>query len=727
MLESGKTIGFNTMQGHIRRIDIWQRALTENEIAQYCSVPPSIDCNGLTDSFDFTNEPFRSSKLNIPVSINDLARFKERITTAPEYIKEPHFVVRNIVKSDPKRILRERQKLDIAKLEKHIDSLCTSKKLGSVENISRVAGYNISDSDLKRMNDILQLNRESKQDYLLDVSHYVDGTDYILLAHYRSCSYAICRIGISEIDECSLRIIELLFTLIAGAISALFGVKPKLSSEAIQYFHSEILSIAAVKAIINKGEVLEAADVYDLFNTLYVHGRLEPLLRIIIELGFWNMIRFLAKATLTFLGGGAASTIASLVATAATFTVKFIEYVTYCIIPPRITLESITFNHDLTRCDTSALNLRKNDTEVVGIPEWRDNGKVNNPIAYAIKQLEDVQIKAKFRMSYNHPTYITIRAKACTGNPLGDLPETTAYFEYGKSKELSFKISLDIGDLTIGCIPSLQWDWEYCAAEANQWKKICITTHKVFFLNDIPTDPWSQNILNEKDWPWSDFLDISSGWLPKEGVKQSECMASVFTEGINKKSGLKYNGSGNFTHINCSNNLCHFYMSHFIKANKMSDKYVEVECSDCAILLQICTTLWKNENLQTVVFLRTNRKEIQTCYLYPIGFDKTNWNTEKWSYHVITTCGARNPDDSNPVFDCCIHLDGSDDPWNGTKAQIPLLPGGYNSRMKLGTLDTRGLTPPYNDITNYLNRLFDNRSQNRTCLDCITVTDIEIQ
>ncbi len=721
MLESGKTIGLNTMQGYIQRIDIWERALSADEIAEYADNPPFIDSEGLTDSFDFTSEPFRSTKLDIPISMNDLARFKERVTAVPENISEPIFFHREAIKANPELVSREREKLDIASLEKQVESLCTPEKLGSIENISRIIGRNVSDSDMAQMKDVLTRINEGKQDGLLAVTHYMEGVDYVIVAHYRSGSEAIARCRVDEIDDCVLRLIELLFILIGGAVSALFGIKTKLPQKAIDFIRLEILSLASVKAIISKGETLEGSDVYDLLHTLYVNGKLKPLLRLIVDLGFWSLIRFLAKAVLTFMGVGWADTIATLVATAVTFTLKFIDYVKHCIPLPSVTLESITFNHDTTRNDISALNIRKNRNTSVSRPEWMNAGNINEPVAYAIHRMntvQGVQIKARFRMSFISPLTIRLRANAGVGNPLGDMGEIAVILFPGISREVSFYINpANIGNLAIGRIPDLEWYWDYKDPISGVWKNIEVTSHDVYFLKDIPTHPWNQNSLENPLWPWSDFLEISSQWLPAIGVAQNATLAPFFTEGINA-CGMQY--SGWRFYFDADFNLTSFINDYIRNHNRKM-----IECSECAALMKLSCSLWGGEDLSVICFF--NNSGVVTSVLQAIG--SLQWKKYDWNYHVIATDGNVPTNQGDNVYDCCLHLDASNDPWSAAIAHIPVLPGVVTppliAPMTLGPFTQPTINPPYNVITHYLDRLFDRSNRSEITFNLWSLNDIK--
>jgi hypothetical protein len=75
-----------------------------------------------------------------------------------------------------------------------------------------------------------------------------------------------------------------------------------------------------------------------------------------------------------------------------------------------ISLEAVTFNHDLNSFDSDAFNIRRNREQVVPIPEWRRGVSVNHedsPAAYAIRETTGkITVKARFKR---------------TGGPAGDV------------------------------------------------------------------------------------------------------------------------------------------------------------------------------------------------------------------------------------------------------------------------------------------------------------------
>lgn len=670
MRENGKPVGINTLQGYIRRIDIWERALTEEEIGRYAERMPEWKKEGLAEVFDFTGEPFRSRLRGIPVALNDLARFRENRTDAPANCREPEPVRRNAVRANPDDLRRERDKLDLTAVVKRVEGNC-----GTV-----------------------------KKYLLLDVTHYVEKTDFVLVAHYATHSEPVLRCPIEEVDECRLRQVELVFILVGGAVSALFGLKTRLSTEAVEYILKVVLPLASVRTILAKGEKLAAADVYELGHVLYGEGALKPLLTLLVDLGFWGMLRFLAKAVLTFMGVGWADTIASLVATAAVFVVKFIRYVQVCLPPPSVVLESVTFCHSPEEPGLSALRLGEPT-----VPEWNAGSGLNNPVAYALEKLKGgAYIKASFYGTCILPTEVKIQAIAQQNNPLGNLGPVSVWFYplVGCRQEARFLIEASrLGGIKVG-YRQLEWKWEYDMGAG--YIMMGTTAHEVYFLRDEPAADWK--ILNKVEKPmlWYDVLKMSKDWLPSEGVDRCCKLAPYFTAGIYNSSRFEYIGRSNFSGIDISKGVVCFFLTLLLEMMNGRGK-VEIECSDCAYLLSLCVGVWGGEPVWINSLKKDNGTQLHTSYLKPIG--QKDWKECFWNYHAMGVEMEKQSEADYWAYDCCLQLDRSDKAWQSEeKKRIPVIPGEVGHEMKCGTLIQTETLPP---DRNYYNSLLGIMSGDR--------------
>ena len=80
-----------------------------------------------------------------------------------------------------------------------------------------------------------------------------------------------------------------------------------------------------------------------------------------------------------------------------------------------IYLEEIAFNHDPTSATTDAINLRRNATDWVHVPEWRRGISItaeDSPAAYSIGQVAGHTVTIKASLSCTDPNVVTAEVRA---------------------------------------------------------------------------------------------------------------------------------------------------------------------------------------------------------------------------------------------------------------------------------------------------------------------------
>src|SRR2546429_6575755 len=110
-------------------------------------------------------------------------------------------------------------------------------------------------------------------------------------------------------------------------------------------------------------------------------------------------------------------------------------------------IEAIAFNHDQSTATHDALNLRRNASEEVRLPEWQEGicfRPEDSPAAYSIADIHGhkITIKASFRSSNPNPHKLEIRAVDDLDDPdiptecrnvLGQVEAKTIAFAGGQS------------------------------------------------------------------------------------------------------------------------------------------------------------------------------------------------------------------------------------------------------------------------------------------------------
>src|SRR2546427_13084723 len=79
-----------------------------------------------------------------------------------------------------------------------------------------------------------------------------------------------------------------------------------------------------------------------------------------------------------------------------------------------IAIESITFNHDTSAATHDALNIRKNATQIISVPEWRRFICVNpedSRAAYAVAPTQGKAITIEVSLSSTDPSIAFVEVR----------------------------------------------------------------------------------------------------------------------------------------------------------------------------------------------------------------------------------------------------------------------------------------------------------------------------
>lgn len=169
-----------------------------------------------------------------------------------------------------------------------------------------------------------------------------------------------------------------------------------------------------------------------------------------------------------------------------------------------VCLDSISFNHNTASNNSDAMNIRKNHTEDVPVPEWV-KAEETFPAAY-IKD-KSVTVKAVFSAA-SGVTGAKIRAVAEWGY-LGDVPQITVSFSGGTSGAVSFQVS----GLTPNQVKYYTQRWKWYCEDVNNTGSAEVhlgdNKNRVYSVLAQPQSPWTTSGGSE---PWTDVLTKSCIW-----------------------------------------------------------------------------------------------------------------------------------------------------------------------------------------------------------------------
>lgn len=366
-----------------------------------------------------------------------------------------------------------------------------------------------------------------------------------------------------------------------------------------------------------------------------------------------------------------------------------------------ITLEAIKFNHDPNSATTDALNIRKNATQFINVPEWRRGISVNpqdSLVAYALQETQGhtITIQAKFKRSNPKIHSAQVRAvdpllnpprprgcldyiiwllrlilRALFGNVLGEVKaRTVTFLPNGETAFETFELKhVRLWSAGIG-IRTTTWQWQYRLHKSDPWTYLATSRHRVYSVLELPKLPWQQTPYNSANTqlPWTDVLDYACRWAFLKGNLDdaaANVTRSVFELG---PSVIEYDcPGGGATHYSWGSFNCTAFLDR-LKGGLGNGQYVN--CTDCATIVSTFANilgcdLWQSRmqwsfDLNPILAIGSNA-------WYP---GCPNWLSPGFSYHEVAWKGACTSNDN--VFDGCLEVDGDADPT--TAPHTPLLP-----------------------------------------------------
>lgn len=383
-----------------------------------------------------------------------------------------------------------------------------------------------------------------------------------------------------------------------------------------------------------------------------------------------------------------------------------------------VTLDAIKFNHDSADSATNALNIRRNASQFVHVPEWRAGVSVtpeDSPAAYAIQETRGrtLTIQARFRWNGPEPARtVEVRAldpnvdppgesgclgliisiirsiiRALFGNVLGEVKARNVTFGPGglSDYETFELVNTRVDQVAIG-IRTTTWRWQFRVG-GGAWTDFETTTHRIYIVLEVPNAPWQQQPYNASNTqlPWTDVLDKACSWatLATDRVSAtSRITAAVYNLG---NSVVTYDcPGGGYTHYAYPNFDCTAFLE------RMAGGYGNgqyVNCSDCATFVStfanaVGCDLWQSRmgwGFQLNPLLAIGSNTWQTA---------CGWGG--FSYHEVAWEGACQA--ANRISDACLQVDGDADPTSAPHS--PLQPanmvfgtpgsGDYRDRLSPG-------------------------------------------
>ena len=365
-----------------------------------------------------------------------------------------------------------------------------------------------------------------------------------------------------------------------------------------------------------------------------------------------------------------------------------------------IVLDAIKFNHDSGSATVDALNIRRNATQFVSVPEWVQgvsSSPEQSPAAYSIEETRGrtLTIQARFHRVDRGTQPVEIRALDANGNPpgnngclgwllrwlwvllrlafgnvLGEVKSKTVTFSSGgDSGYQTFQLSNPrLWSAGVG-VRTTEWRWQY-REPSGSWTDFETTRHRVYSLLRVPKAPWQQipYVFTNTQLPWTEVLDYACRWAQLTGDRDTAAAAvtrSVYQLG---PAVVEYDcpGGGSTRYANPSFNCTAFLER--LSGGVGNGQYVN--CTDCATIVSTFSNalgcdLWQSRMYSSVSF-----------GLNPLLAIGSNvWQTAcgwgAFNYHEVAWKNNCTADDE--VFDACLQVDGDVDPTSSPHtALLPL-------------------------------------------------------
>ena len=345
-----------------------------------------------------------------------------------------------------------------------------------------------------------------------------------------------------------------------------------------------------------------------------------------------------------------------------------------------IVLQAIAFNADSANIIPDALNIRRNASLPVTVPEWQRGVTFTAADSLAAYSLEDVvgrPVTIHARFSRLLPQVVSVQVRAVQAplpwpwqgiqgllqaqiNVLGEVaPETVVFLPNGNSAFVSFTLrNTRLSSCGIG-VHHVRWHWQYRLGPGAPWLDFAFTEHTIYTVLRVPRSPWVQepaDIANIQ-LPWTDVLDFACRWA--RGARTPVEAAAAITRAV------FFLGNGVLSY-DCSLGAAAYAFEVFLLSELIEllrggvGRGHYVNCSDCAAIVAtfsnaVGADLWQSRMggalASQLGYFPV--KPVRTIGSFTWGQPCGWW--PGWTFHEVAWDDECTADD--PVFDGSLQLD----------------------------------------------------------------------
>jgi hypothetical protein len=324
-----------------------------------------------------------------------------------------------------------------------------------------------------------------------------------------------------------------------------------------------------------------------------------------------------------------------------------------------VCLDSISFNHNTASNNSDAMNIRKNYSEDVPVPEWV-KAQETHPAAY-IKN-KTITIKAVFSAGPG-VTSAKIRAVQQYGY-LGEVVQTTVSFSGGTSGAVSFQVSANTPNAIQYFYQGWRWYCEDINGSGGSEVHLANTMNKIYIVLAQPQSPWSTSGQSE---PWTDVLYKSTIWAwgqttPEGAADKIDRQLFLNVGGLyDTYSGApSYGGGGQFYLTNFVNNIPNIGVVNCYDMGKAVVTYANVV--GCGLSYRYSSPFGYLNCINAIGRGWTNNPFYDNPMVYPAPIVPGDWSSAQGRYgfgnHAFGSIGDN-------IFDACLTVDTDSDPDDG--------------------------------------------------------------
>jgi hypothetical protein len=248
-----------------------------------------------------------------------------------------------------------------------------------------------------------------------------------------------------------------------------------------------------------------------------------------------------------------------------------------------IAVEAINFNYDGARSDRDALNIRRNATMLVTVPEWRryQSATPRDSLAvYTIKAVRGRPLLIQVMFSSADKALQTVEIQVpdmVKSRIVTFIHGTTGFVQFEVINNSFVRQHVGIWDVT--------WRWQYRTKPGRRWRRLQTTRHRIYVILDKPTSPWKQRPNNATNTQllWTDILEFACRWAAGAATKREA--AALITECV-------YDLGSHLLTYDCPGGGSSHYSSDRFDATAFLERLygglgngVYVNCSDCAAIV----------------------------------------------------------------------------------------------------------------------------------------------